>query len=182
MIRWMRNYNENPAHKRNAFVDSTTAQGWVSGTKSQMNGSLWGAILSCFEHLLNLHHEKLWYDRDLTVNWRTPRWNEEESQSVAMRTERSICPSCSMTLLAAYALPRISVCSPPALLVSTDKGGDFRGYSRAMLIEESRLFQVATFQTLHLHRSRPSAFSGKWSLRTRRICSSSKPRAASKRH
>jgi hypothetical protein len=28
-----------------------------------------------------------------------------------------------------------------------------QGYSPAMLVEESRLFQVVTFQTLHLHRS-----------------------------
>ena len=28
-----------------------------------------------------------------------------------------------------------------------------QGYSAAMLIEESRVFQVATFSTLHLHQS-----------------------------
>jgi hypothetical protein len=45
---------------------------------------------------------------------------------------------------------------PPAISVTATEHGQVRraqGYSAAMLIEESRVFQVATFSTLHHHRS-----------------------------
>ena len=45
---------------------------------------------------------------------------------------------------------------PPAISAAAAAHGQIRraqGYSASMLIEESRVFQVATFGTLHLHQS-----------------------------
>jgi hypothetical protein len=44
---------------------------------------------------------------------------------------------------------------PPISIAAAKHGGARReqGYSATMLIEESRVFQVATFSTLHLHQS-----------------------------
>jgi hypothetical protein len=49
---------------------------------------------------------------------------------------------------------RLAKDAPPPISVAAAAHGQIRraqGYSASMLIEESRVFQVATFNTLHLH-------------------------------
>src|SRR6266852_946022 len=49
---------------------------------------------------------------------------------------------------------RLAKDAPPPISIAAAAHGEVRhaqGYSAAMLIEESRVFQVATFGTLHLH-------------------------------
>jgi hypothetical protein len=51
---------------------------------------------------------------------------------------------------------RLAKDAPPPVSVAAAAHGQVRraqGYSASMLIEESRVFQVATFSTLHLHQS-----------------------------
>jgi hypothetical protein len=51
---------------------------------------------------------------------------------------------------------RLAKDSKPPISIAAAKHGKVRrgqGYSASMLIEESRVFQVATFSTLHLHQS-----------------------------
>jgi hypothetical protein len=51
---------------------------------------------------------------------------------------------------------RLARDAPPLFSVAAAAHGQIRraqGYSASMLIEESRVFQVATFSTLHLHQS-----------------------------
>jgi hypothetical protein len=51
---------------------------------------------------------------------------------------------------------RLARDAPPPFSVAAAAHGQIRraqGYSASMLIEESRVFQVATFSTLHLHQS-----------------------------
>ncbi len=51
---------------------------------------------------------------------------------------------------------RLAKDAPPPISIAAAAHGEVRraqGYSAAMLIEESRVFQVATFGTLHLHQS-----------------------------
>ena len=51
---------------------------------------------------------------------------------------------------------RLARDAPPPFSVAAAGHGQIRraqGYSASMLIEESRVFQVATFSTLHLHQS-----------------------------
>jgi hypothetical protein len=51
---------------------------------------------------------------------------------------------------------RLARDAPPPFSVAAAAQGQIRraqGYSASMLIEESRVFQVATFSTLHLHQS-----------------------------
>jgi hypothetical protein len=51
---------------------------------------------------------------------------------------------------------RLAKDTPPPISIAAAAHGQVRraqGYSASMLIEESRVFQVATFSTLHLHQS-----------------------------
>jgi hypothetical protein len=57
-----------------------------------------------------------------------------------------------MTLFAAYALPKVPHLPDSPDAAEHGKRRRAQGYSAAMLIEESRLLQVVTFQTLHRHR------------------------------
>ena len=69
-----------------------------------------------------------------------------------IRTVRPTCPSCTVILAC-----RLRLAKDIALLASstaTAHGQRRRrqGYSPAMLVEESRLFEVVTFEMLHRHR------------------------------
>jgi hypothetical protein len=135
----------------------------------------------CFEHLLNLHRERLRYERDLTVNWRTRGEMKKKPESVAMILDREIEPTIKEWLRRVSLLPelthiplsdedrsrhlpklfhdlacRLRLAKDIRLLASSAATAHgqrrrLQGYSPAMLVEESRLFQVVTFQTLNLH-------------------------------
>jgi hypothetical protein len=114
----------------------------------------------CFEQLLNLHRERLWYERDLTVNWRTRGEMKKKLESVATILDRVPLSdedrSQHLPKLFHDLACRLRLAKDIRLLASsaaTAHGQKRRlqGYSPAMLVEESRLFQVVTFQTLHLH-------------------------------
>ena len=138
--------------------------------------------MACFEHLLDLHRERLWYERDLTVNWRTRGEMKKKPASVATILDREIEPTIKEWLRRVSLLPeltrislsnedrsrhlrklfpdltqRLRLAKDIRLLASSDATAHgqrrrLQGYSPAMLVEESRLFEVVTFQTLHLHR------------------------------
>jgi hypothetical protein len=135
----------------------------------------------CFEHLLNLCCAMLRYERDLTVNWRTRGRMTKKPKSVATILERELESAIKEWLKRVNLLPELRriplsdedrtlhlpklfldvVCrlrladgaQLPVSSAATDHGRTRRqqGYSAGMLVEESRLFQVVTFQTLHRH-------------------------------
>ncbi len=137
----------------------------------------------CFEYLLNLNRERLWYERGLTVNWRTRGEMKKKPESVATILEREIEPAIKEWLRRVNLLPELTriplndddrVAHLPKLFgdltsrlrlaqgshlpsstaaVRHGQARRLQGYSPAMLVEESRLFQVVTFHTLHLHQS-----------------------------
>jgi hypothetical protein len=79
---------------------------------------------------------------------------------------------------------RLSKDAHPPISIAAAEHGRVRhgqGYTPSMLIEESRVFQVATFGTLHLHKSeldQNQLLLDVMSLRTRWMRNSRKPCAA----
>jgi hypothetical protein len=139
-------------------------------------------VVVCFEHLLNLYGARLRYERDLTVTWRTHGQMKTNPKSVATILDREIESAIKEWLRRVSLLPeltqiplsdedrsrhlpqlfhdlacRLRLAKDIRLLASSAATAHgqrrrLQGYSLAMLVEESRLFQVVTFQTLHLHR------------------------------
>ena len=70
-----------------------------------------------------------------------------------MRTARATYLSCSTTCFSAC---DVAGMHSRSLSLAAAAHGNVRfaqGYSPSMLVEESRIFQVSTFSTLHLHQS-----------------------------
>jgi hypothetical protein len=132
-------------------------------------------VLVCFEH-----HLRHLLCEDWAVTWRT---RNDETKSVATILEReleatikewlrrvNLLPELTCILLSnkdrTFHLPklfhdlvcRLRLAKDTGLLASSAATAHgqrrlLQGYSPAMLVEESRLFEVVTFEMLHLHES-----------------------------